>query len=84
MAHILFSSFLDGKIMSFFSNRIDAGKRLADALKPITFEEGVVLAIPRGGVVVGYEVAEALNLCMDVIIPRKIGAPDNPELAVEQ
>ena len=68
--------------MSFFSNRIDAGKRLADALKPIAFQEGVVLAIPRGGVVVGYEVAEALNLCMDVIIPRKIGAPNNPELAV--
>ena len=68
--------------MSFFSNRIDAGKRLADALKPIAFQEGVVLAIPRGGVVVGYEVAEALNLCMDVIIPRKIGAQNNPELAV--
>jgi putative phosphoribosyl transferase len=68
--------------MAFFSNRIEAGKRLAAALKPITFQEGVVLAIPRGGVVVGYEVAEALNLSLDVIIPRKIGAPDNPELAV--
>ena len=42
----------------------------------------IVLAIPRGGVVVGYEVASALDVPLDVIIPRKIGAPDNPELAI--
>ena len=45
-------------------------------------KNAIVLAIPRGGVVVGYEIAKALNLPLDVIIPRKIGAPDNPELAI--
>jgi predicted phosphoribosyltransferase len=64
-----------------FSNRIDAGQRLADALKTHTFADGLVLAIPRGGVVVGFEVAEAL-VFFGVIIPRKIGAPGNPELAI--
>jgi putative phosphoribosyl transferase len=42
----------------------------------------IVLAIPRGGVVVGFEVAHALNIALDLIIPRKIRAPDNPELAI--
>lgn len=42
----------------------------------------IVLAIPRGGVVVGYEVAKSLNCPLDVIVPRKIGAPGQPELAI--
>lgn len=42
----------------------------------------IVLAIPRGGVVIGYEVAEALDAPLDVTIPRKIGAPGQPELAI--
>jgi predicted phosphoribosyltransferase len=66
----------------YFSNRIDAGQRLAQALKTQVFMDGLVLAIPRGGVVVGFEVAEMLGLPLDVIIPRKIGAPGNPELAI--
>ena len=45
-------------------------------------KSGVVLAIPRGGVVVAFEIARALSLPLDVIIPRKIGAPENPELAI--
>jgi putative phosphoribosyl transferase len=68
--------------MTFFYDRIDAGKRLALELKGFSGEKGLVLAIPRGGVVVGYEIAIALNLPLDVIIPRKIGAPGNPELAI--
>jgi predicted phosphoribosyltransferase len=68
--------------MSFFNDRFDAGKRLASALKDFSGKNGIVLAIPRGGVVVGYMIAKALNLPLDVIIPRKIGAPDNPELAI--
>ena len=68
--------------MAFFSDRVDAGKRLASALKDFSGKKGIVLAIPRGGVVVGYMIAKALNLPLDVIIPRKIGAPDNPELAI--
>jgi predicted phosphoribosyltransferase len=68
--------------MAYFSDRVDAGKRLAVTLKKLTFHKGIVLAIPRGGVVVGFEIAQALNLPLDVIIPRKIGAPYNPELAI--
>jgi putative phosphoribosyl transferase len=68
--------------MAFFVDRVDAGKRLASALKNFSAEKGIVLAIPRGGVVVGYVIANTLNLPLDVIIPRKIGAPDNPELAI--
>ncbi len=68
--------------MAFFTNRVDAGKRLASSLKDFSGKKGIVLAIPRGGVVVGYEIAKVLNLPLDVIIPRKIGAPDNPELAI--
>ena len=68
--------------MAYFANRVEAGKRLASELKNLIGKNAIVLAIPRGGVVVGYEIAKALNLPLDVIIPRKIGAPDNPELAI--
>ncbi len=68
--------------MAFFVDRVDAGKRLASALKNFSGKKGIVLAIPRGGVVVGYMISKALNLPLDIIIPRKIGAPDNPELAI--
>jgi putative phosphoribosyl transferase len=68
--------------MAFFTDRVDAGKRLALALQDFSGKKGIVLAIPRGGVVVGFEIAKALNLPLDVIIPRKIGAPANPELAI--
>jgi putative phosphoribosyl transferase len=68
--------------MAFFIDRVDAGKRLASALKDFSGKKGIVLAIPRGGVVVGFMIAKALKLPLDVIIPRKIGAPDNPELAI--
>lgn len=65
-----------------FRDRHDAGKRLAGALEKYRGTDAIVLAIPRGGVVVGYEVAIALGLSLDVIIPRKIGAPYQPELAI--
>jgi predicted phosphoribosyltransferase len=68
--------------MAFFTDRVDAGKRLASALKDFSGKKGIVLSIPRGGVVVGFMIAKALKLPLDVIIPRKIGAPDNPELAI--
>ena len=68
--------------MTYFVDRVDAGKRLALALKGLAGKDGVVLAVPRGGVVVGYEIAEALNLPLDVIIPRKLGSPGNSELAI--
>jgi len=68
--------------MAYFADRIEAGKRLASALTDFAGKNAIVLAIPRGGVVVGYEIAKALNVSLDVIIPHKIGAPDNPELAI--
>jgi putative phosphoribosyl transferase len=68
--------------LTLFANRVEAGKRLASALAESVSEDGVVLAIPRGGVVVGFEIARALGLSLDVIVPRKIGAPNNPELAI--
>lgn len=65
-----------------YENRQQAGRELAAALERHRGTDSVVLAIPRGGVVVGYEVAKALGLEIDVIVPRKIGAPDQPELAI--
>ncbi|MCW3983956.1 MAG: phosphoribosyltransferase [Candidatus Bathyarchaeota archaeon] len=69
--------------VTVFIDRVDAGKRLAAALKKeFASRNGVVLAIPRGGVVVGYQIAESLDMPLDVIVPRKLGAPYNPELAI--
>jgi predicted phosphoribosyltransferase len=67
-----------------FEDRQDAGKQLAQKLleKFNRLMKGLVLALPRGGVVVGFEVAKALNLPFDIIVTRKIGAPLNPEYAV--
>ena len=62
---------------------MEAGERLADALAERALDEPVVvLAIPRGGVVVAVPVARRLGAPLDVVIPRKLGAPDNPELAI--
>jgi len=65
-----------------FKNREDAGKKLAAALKGRPAGDGVVLAVPRGGVVVGAQVARELDLPLDLIIPRKIGVPGNQEVAI--
>lgn len=65
-----------------FRDRVDAGRQLAQRLEKFKNSYAVVLAIPRGGVVVGNEVANILNLQLDIVIPRKIGAPGNPELAI--
>lgn len=66
-----------------FRDRSDAGRRLAAELTAYAGRPDVlVLAIPRGGVVVGFEVARALRVPLDVFIVRKIGAEHIPELAV--
>lgn len=65
-----------------FQDRREAGQQLAEALSRYRDRQPVVLAIPRGGVVVGYEVAKALGAPLDVVIPRKLRAPYNPELAI--
>jgi putative phosphoribosyl transferase len=68
--------------MRMFADRVDAGKKLAQALSAYKGQDCVVVAIPRGGVVVADRVAGYLGCPLDLIITRKIGAPGNPELAV--
>lgn len=64
-----------------FADRKEAGARLAHALEPYR-ENAIVYPLPRGGVVTGVEVARRLELPVDLIIPRKIGHPLNPEYAI--
>lgn len=65
-----------------YRDRHDAGRQLAEELVRFADEDAVVLGIPRGGVVVGGEIARRLDLPLDVVIASKIGAPHNPEYAV--
>ena len=65
-----------------FADRTEAGRRLADALQRFEDQRPVVLALPRGGVPVAYEVARALRAPLDLVLVRKIGAPFQPELAI--
>lgn len=69
-------------MLDIFENRQQAGQALAGALADYKDSDALVLAIPRGGVVVGYEVAVELGLDLDVIVPRKIPAPQQEELAI--
>jgi len=65
-----------------FADRTDAGRRLGERLVNEIEGPAVVLGIPRGGVVVAAEVARALDAQLDVVVPRKVGAPFNPELGL--
>jgi predicted phosphoribosyltransferase len=68
--------------MKRFADRRDAGSQLAGRLRELALEQPVVLGLPRGGVVVGAEVAAALDAPLDVVVVRKVGAPGRPELAI--
>ena len=65
-----------------FADRRDAGRRLAAALTRLKGTDAIVLALPRGGVPVAYEIAAALDLPLDVFIVRKLGVPGHRELAM--
>ena len=76
---------------AIFQNRIDAGEKLTkrlfwleqDRLKEERRQQSIViLAIPRGGVIIGDVIASELDAKLDVVVSRKIGAPNNPELAI--
>ena len=67
------------KVGSMFKNRKDAGEKLANALEKYRIENPLILAIPRGGVEVGLQVAKRLNADISLIIARKLPFPDNPE-----
>ena len=62
-----------------FRDRSDAGRKLAEELEQFAEEDLIVLGMPRGGVEVAFEVAQALQAPLDVIVIRKLGAPSNPE-----
>lgn len=65
-----------------FQDRAEAAKKLAERLEWLRKEEPVILAIPRGGVITGDVIATALGAKLDVVVPRKLGSPYNPELAI--
>lgn len=74
-----------------FIDRQEAGKKLAgklieelkeDGLKDFNPQSAIILAIPRGGIIVGKELSQKLSLPLDVLVTKKIPAPDNPELAI--
>lgn len=68
--------------MQHYYDRSDAGRQLAVALSAYRDSDALVLAIPRGGVPVAYEVAKALRLNMELLLVKKIGHPVNPEYAI--
>jgi putative phosphoribosyl transferase len=69
-------------IEPMFRDREEAGEALASAIAARITGPTTVLGVPRGGVVVAVPVARALGAPLDVVIPRKLGAPGNPELAI--
>ncbi|MUL43471.1 phosphoribosyltransferase [Streptomonospora sp. PA3] len=65
-----------------FTDRSEAGRRLAERVRPHVADDPLVLALPRGGVPVGAELARLLRIPLDVVVVRKIGVPGHPELGV--
>ena len=65
-----------------FKDRTDAGRQLAGALGRYRGNDAVVYALPRGGVVIGAEIAQALEIPLDIIVVRKVGHPFSPEYGI--
>ncbi|MDQ2052388.1 phosphoribosyltransferase family protein [Natronolimnohabitans sp. A-GB9] len=65
-----------------FTDRTDAGERLGEELLERGIDADIALAIPRGGLPLGRAVADALDVPLDIVVAKKIGAPGNPEYAV--
>jgi putative phosphoribosyl transferase len=68
--------------LALFTDRREAGRLLADALERFRDSEPLVIALPRGGVPVGFEVAKALGAPLDILLVRKLGAPFRPEYGI--
>lgn len=67
---------------AIFRDRRDAGAKLAESLEKYRADHPIILGMPRGGVVVAYEIAKKLDAQLDVIVARKLGAPSQPEFAI--
>ena len=65
-----------------FRDRSQAGQLLAQELSYLKGKQAVVLGIPRGGIVVAQRLAEGIGAGLDIVLSRKLGAPDQPELAI--
>jgi putative phosphoribosyl transferase len=65
-----------------FKNRADAGRFLGERLRFLSKLNPIIVALPRGGVSIGYEVAQALKAPLEILVVRKIGAPFNPEFGI--
>lgn len=68
--------------IALFEDRRDAGRRLAHSLRNYKDRDGVVLALPPGGVPVAYEVAKSLHAALDLVFVRRIGAPEHADLCL--
>src|SRR6266700_6104901 len=66
----------------YFINRYDAAMQLAARLEKYKQEDGVILAVPRGGVPIGYYLAKHLDFTLDLLMTKKLGHPDNEEYAI--
>lgn len=69
-------------IFGLFKDRQEAGQKLAKILEDFKGKDAIVLALPRGGVVVGAEIAKTLDLPLDILVVRKIGSPKSEEYAI--
>lgn len=65
-----------------FKDRQQAGQKLTEVLHKYRGKETIILGIPRGGVVIAYEIAKTLGAKLDIIVARKLGAPGQPEYAI--
>jgi putative phosphoribosyl transferase len=65
-----------------YADRIEAGLILAERLKKYAGETGIIMAVPRGGVPLGYIIARELHLPLELLLSKKIGHPNNPEYAI--
>ena len=70
------------ELFGVFENRQEAGKLLAEELSYLKQKKPIILGLPRGGVIIAHEIAQALGATLDIVVARKLGAPDNPELAI--